>query len=371
MFRTIQVRLTGNTEPLLRTAMLYREACQIALDYGFENKSCDKNRVDDGTYKKIRKQIPQLNSALVQCARDQACELLKCEKLLRLPRKKRLQIRYDRRTFKFYPDSGLVSLSTVMGRLSFPIKVYDYCKRYLCAKYTNAQLIVRKGAVFLNIQCKLADVKLITGKNRVLGIDRGVLNIVTCSDNTFANSIHLRNVKGKYRYLRAKLQSLGTASARRKLQRISGAERRFVLDVNHVVSKRLVQKPYDAFAIEALRIRGRKANGKRFNKLLGSWSYGKLLRFLKYKSEAHGKRVIEVSPNCTSQRCSNCAYVDRRNRRGMKFKCLRCGFQLNADLNAARNIALLGTSELSRLQVNEPIVTPLAVTSHSALAFGG
>lgn len=355
MFRTIKVKLTGNVEPLVKTAVLYTQACQLALDYGFKNKTHNKKKVNAGTYTQTRKQIPQLPSALVQCARDQAAEMLKREKCRTLSTKKRLQIRYDKRTFKFYPETGYVSLNTVAGRLNFPVMMYEYAKQYLHGQFTNAQLVVRKNGIFLNVQCKLPSVPQ-TSNNSVLGIDRGIMNIVTCSENSFVNSRHLRTVKGRYQYLKAKLQNIGTASARRKLKRLSGAERRFALDVNHVIAKKLVQKPYDVFAVETLKIDCRKKNGKRFNKMLGGWSYGQLLTLLKYKAENVGKRLIQVNPKHTSQRCSKCGNIDQNNRKGLQFKCKQCGFELNADLNAARNIGQLGMSELIRLSVNQPIV---------------
>ena len=49
MFRTIKVKLTGNTEPLIITATLYSKACQLALDYGFNNKIHNKKRINVGT----------------------------------------------------------------------------------------------------------------------------------------------------------------------------------------------------------------------------------------------------------------------------------------------------------------------------------
>jgi len=201
-----------------------------------------------------------------------------------LPTKKQSQIRYDNRTFKFYPETEYVSLSTIAGRMNFPVVMYEYAKRHMHGQFTSAQLVVRKHGVFLNVQCKLPDVPQTSGKS-VLGIDRGIMNIVTCSDNSFVNSRHLRAVKGRYQYLKAKLQSLGTTSARRKLKKLSGAERRFPLDVNHVIAKKLVQKPYDVFAVEELRIDRNKKNGKRFNRLLGGWSHRQLLLILKYKAE--------------------------------------------------------------------------------------
>ena len=105
---------------------------------------------------------------------------------------------------------------------------------------------------------------------------------------------------------------------------------------------------------------------------MGSWSYGQLLTILKYKAASLGKIVVDVNPRHTSQKCSKCGYIDKQNRKALQFKCKQCGFELNADLNAARNIAQLGMSELSRLSVNQPIVTHnrMAVTSPQALAVG-
>lgn len=369
MFRTVRVKLTGNTEPLLNTAALYMQASQLALDYGFKNKTYSKKKLNTGTYELVRKRMPLLPSGLVQCARDQAAEMLKREKCRTFPTKKQLQIRYDKRTFKFYPEGGYVSLNTVVGRMTFPVRIYEHARLYLHGEFTNAQLVVRKNGVFLNVQCKLPDIPQPVG-NSVLGIDRGIMNIVICSDNSFVNSRHLRAVKGRYQYLKAKLQSLGTASARRKLKKLSGAERLFTLDVNHVIAKKLVQKPYDVFAVEALRVDRRKANGRRFNKMLGGWSHGRLLTLLTYKAENRGKRVVQVDPKHTSQRCSKCGYIDRNSRKGLQFKCMQCGFELNADLNAARNIGELGKSELVRLSVNQPIVAHTAATSPHPSGYG-
>jgi IS605 OrfB family transposase len=182
-----------------------------------------------------------------------------------------------------------------------------------------------------------------------LGIDRGITNIITCSDNTFVNSKHLRKVKGNYQYLKSRLQSVGTRSAKRHLRKISGRERRFTLDLNHRLAKEVVSKPYHVFVVEKLDIKRLKQNGIKFNKKLANWSFDQFLKLLKYKSENLGKIVIEVDPRYTSQQCSKCGFISRGNRHQSRFLCRQCGFELNADLNAARNIGLLGKSQLTRL----------------------
>ena len=348
MFRTIKVKLLGNPTPLVATAKAFNEACQSVLNYGYKARTYNKSKLNKATYHQIRS-VSNLPSALVQTARDEASGMLKRLKFKVKPKKRKLSIRYDKRTFKFYPDSGYVSLTTVMGRLIYRFVKYAYMDRYQ-GEYTNAQLIIRRGVAFLNVQVRMQNTFILTEEElEVLGVDRGVLNIATCSNNAFFNSKRLRNVKGKFQYLKSKLQHLGTRSAKRKLKKLSGRERRFVRDVNHVISKQIVSKPFNVIALEKLEIKKTKKNGRRFNRKLGNWSYGQLSTFIKYKAESLGKTVVEVNPKYTSQMCSKCGYTSKSNRTGLTFKCQKCGYELNADLNAARNIAVLGMSEYGRL----------------------
>jgi predicted transposase len=224
MLRTLKVSLPADPV-LVQTAIAFNHACQIALDYGSQHKTSSKNRLNRGTYHQIRKTLPYLPSALVQTARDQASEILRTTGC-GAAAKKRLSVRYDKRTFKFYPDQDRASLTTVRGRLSFPFKHYAYLDTWR-GTYTNAQLIIRKGRAFLNVQVEIRE----TGKvevasyvsGGVLGIDRGVHYIAVCSDNTFFGSSKLRTVKGRYQHLRSVLQRVGTRSAHRKLSKVSGS----------------------------------------------------------------------------------------------------------------------------------------------------
>jgi IS605 OrfB family transposase len=357
MFRTIKVALPIDIA-LVETALAFNEACQIVLNYGSRHRTYNKSTLNRATYLQVREALPSLPSALVQTARDESSEILRGTRCAPTV-KKHLSVRYDKRTFKFYPDSHHVSLTTVRGRLTFPFKHYNYLDTWR-GQYTNAQLLIQRNRAFLNIQVEApspgAKYKSMTRK--VLGIDRGVLNVAVCSDNTFFNSRHLRAVKGRYQHLRQGLQHVGTRSAHRKLQELSGRERRFVLNTNHCISKAILNKKFHVLALEKLEIRRRKMNGRRFNKLLGSWSPDELRRFIVYKAEAKGKAVVEVNPRYTSQRCSRCGFIRKSNRHGLHFRCGSCGFTLNADLNASRNIEVLGRSEYLRLSVNEPIVAP-------------
>ena len=79
------------------------------------------------------------------------------------------------------------------------------------------------------------------------------------------------------------------------------------------------------------------------------WSPSEFQIFIKYKAKDAGKDVVYINPKHTSQKCSRCGYIDKNNRHGSVFKCKNCGLELNADLNASRNIEVLGKSEYFRL----------------------
>jgi IS605 OrfB family transposase len=84
-----------------------------------------------------------------------------------------------------------------------------------------------------------------------------------------------------------------------------------------------------------------KQRSKQQKRAMHQWSFNRLRDLLTYKAEAQGCMVIGVDPRKTSQRCSRCGHIHRSNRRSQsRFKCRKCGFELNADLNGSRNIAV-------------------------------
>jgi len=64
MFRTIKLKLPYD-RTLIETARQFKEATQIVLDYGFENKTFNMNKLNKGTYRMVRERIPTLQSELV------------------------------------------------------------------------------------------------------------------------------------------------------------------------------------------------------------------------------------------------------------------------------------------------------------------
>ena len=80
--------------------------------------------------------------------------------------------------------------------------------------------------------------------------------------------------------------------------------------------------------------------GKRTRRSLTHWNYGELFDVLESYLIDAGVQINKISPTYTSQRCSNCDWTRKGNRKKKQFRCDKCGFTCDSDLNASFNIAL-------------------------------
>lgn len=79
------------------------------------------------------------------------------------------------------------------------------------------------------------------------------------------------------------------------------------------------------------------------NKSIFDAGWGIFLRVLAVKAESAGRQVIAVDSYYTSQQCAECGHTAKGNRvTQAEFRCLACGHQANADVNAAINILRAG-----------------------------
>jgi len=247
MQRTINLKIPYD-ERIAETVRLYNTACNVALKAGFIKGTYNKTKIHDATYQQIRRKHRRLNSSYVCAARDQASDMLKRERLKRLPVKKQhSSIRLNHNTFTPFLDSGSISLSTLKGRIRIPVRIPEYYKQYASWKIASATMGIKGRTIVLHLIADSGNTPAKIIPKKIIGIDRGIINPVVSSDNQFFNSRNLRRIKGRYQWLKARLQSKGTPSAKRHLQRLSGRERRFVRDINHVLSKRIADGEADTF----------------------------------------------------------------------------------------------------------------------------
>ena len=84
--------------------------------------------------------------------------------------------------------------------------------------------------------------------------------------------------------------------------------------------------------------------------LLKNWSYYDLQQKIIYKANEVGIIVLKINPYKTSQRCSKCGYINLDNtnckKNLLQFKCISCGATENEDINAAKNLSILGIDKI-------------------------
>lgn len=264
------------------------------------------------------------------------------------------------RDYSFVDDGQVLSINTLGKRTKCTFESEHFAE-YLDGSYDlgTAKLIELKGLWYLHIPITKA-VEDFQKENvrHVVGIDRGLRFFTVSYDEQgkteFVSGRKIATKRHKFQEVRKQLQSKGTKSAKRRLKAISGRENRWMSDVNHQISKTLVEKygKDTLFVLEDLTgVSFEDSNLSRIAKQnydLRSWSFYQLEQFLTYKAHENRSEVLKVSARYTSQRCPKCGTIHKENRDHHRhlYSC-QCGYRSNDDRIGAMNIQLLGTMWIS------------------------
>lgn len=350
------------------------------IDWALENKTYNKSKAHVALYEQMKEKHPQVPTAFIQTARDTAMEAVKATAFKKRPRKKKhSSLRLDKRTMALRGRQLTVSCIGKREKVILDIPEYFH-PIFNSWKLKGATLTysakTKQIWIRLVYETETPPLKM---EGEVLGIDRGIEQLAVTSEGQFFSNRDIRAVQRRYLYNRKTAQAKGTRSSRSRLKAMSGKEKRFSRDVNHRVTKSLVNlDSVKTYVLEDLKGIRNKNRGKKQNKKLGSWPFQQFGFFLTYKAERLGKEVVYVDARYTSRKCSCCKAIEKKNRRKSKYHCNECDFQLHADWNAAINIRdnyiLSSTSKTSEEQtvVIQPYVTigNQSVTSLQPCAVG-
>ena len=359
---TAKVRLypDDTMKPLsTETFHAYRMGCNLVSKHVYASKSLNQSQVHKAIYRDLRTSLKS----------QMACSVIKTVIARYKSTKSNGQSwnliqfkppQYDLVWNRAYSlVRGFFSINSLSGRLKMPYNA-TAMEAYFEENWSfgTAKLVQKKGKFYLHIPvtktlppCSESDI------SKVVGIDMG-LNFLAVATDTQENTRffagrQIKDKRAQYAKTRKSLQERKTPSARRRLKAIGQRESRFMTQVNHQVSKALVDS-YGAntlFVVEDLTgVRSATEKVRKKSRYIQvSWAFHQLRTMIDYKARLRGSLMIAVNPRYTSQGCPKCGHTEagNRNKKDHSFECKKCHYRSNDDRVASMNLMNKGIKYLA------------------------
>ena len=276
-----------------------------------------------------------------------------------------------------------VKLSTLEPRkpIMLPVAKNKYYEAFE-AKRANFIQVNKDRDGYISVSF-IKDVALeqIAFKTDRVSIDLGLTNLLTFNDGSMYGrtylSSRLKDYDKKISTLCARLQrnKMRPRSSRRYRKLVDRLRAFLKNEIGRVMNKSLNRFMPKHIVIERLNFQSQRLS-KRLNRLIGNFGKSTVRAKLDDFSEKYGTTIEEVNPAYTSQTCSSCDYVAKKNRRSQSvFICACCGLKLHADINAARCIDTRSSSSIANIYKSKAFILDKLVTrfierqaSHYSLA---
>ena len=354
------------------TMSVYRNACNYVSDYVFRTHDLKQFSLNKALYSTLREKFnlkSQMAQSVLKTVIARYKTILENQNEWIKPSFKKPQ--YDLVWNRDYSlTQNRFSINTLNGRVKLSYfsdgmsKYFDHT----IYKFGTAKLVNKHGKYYLHIPVTYeVEESNISDICNVVGIDRGINFVVATYDSKhksgFVSGKAIKQKRAKYSKLRKELQMRHTPSSRRRLKAIGQRENRWMQDINHQVSKALVENnpKHTLFVLEDLSgIRNATERVKtKYRYVSVSWSFYDLEQKLIYKAKQNQSSVIKVDPRYTSQCCPCCGHVEKsnRNKKIHLFTCKKCGYKSNDDRIGAMNLYRMGINYLADSQVPNTVVT--------------
>jgi IS605 OrfB family transposase len=350
-YQAVRLKITTNA---------YRKACNWLSKHIFETKNLNQVSLNNLYYSDLRNQF-RLKSQMAQSVMKTVIARYKSAKTnghewslieFKLPE-------YDLVWNRDYSlTQNQFSVNTLDGRLKLNFE-RKAMKKYFNGtwKFGTAKLVFKHKKWFLHIPMTKEYQELnFTSISHIVGVDLGINFLATTYDSqgktTFYKGNVVKHKRGAFKAARKQLQMRQTPSARKKLKQIGSRENRYVTDVNHQITKALVDKYSKGtiFVLEDLTgVRSATEKVRVKNRYVSvSWAFYQFRQMLEYKAELNGQKVIVVDPKYTSQACPKCGHIEKanRNKKIHSFKCKNCQYQSNDDRIGAMNLYRKGIEHI-------------------------
>jgi putative transposase len=202
-----------------------------------------------------------------------------------------------------------------------------------------------------------------------VGVDRGVAVAVATSDGwlrdrefiTAGESRRLKRLQqrlarqqdkrsNRRKATKAKIAALNARIRARRADFIAWTATRLTRDHGLVVVEGLKVRAMTASARGTVDAPGANVRQKAgLNRAILAKGWAGLVTTLEHVARYHGTEIVKVDPAYTSQTCNACRHIAPESRESQAvFRCVACGHEDHADVNAARNILAAGLAVTGR-----------------------
>ena len=242
-----------------------------------------------------------------------------------------------------------------------------YKSRPISGKVKNITVSSRAGKWYISVQVEQEITIGVHPSASEIGIDAGIMCFAAFSDGTMVDGVHSfrrhqeRLVREQRKLAHKKRGSNNWKKQKSKISRLHHHISNVRSDFLHKLSTQISDNQARVY-LEDLQIRnmstsargtieepGRGVRAKSgLNRSILDQGWFEFRRQLGYKLFWKGGELVEVDYRKTSQRCSVCGYTGKENRPGQAlFRCMVCGHEENADVNAAKNILTAGRAGMA------------------------
>lgn len=292
-------------------------------------------------------------------------------------------------------DANCYGVFEKAGRQYIAIMTMDRRHRLVlplsgCAAISgNIRVVMNNGRVQIHVSQKVGGKEALAGA--VEAVDMGYSEAFMDAEGiaygrelgaTLTAASDVRTEKGKarnrLRALAAQYRETNPAKARRIYRFNLGAKKwdqreykvraSIACIVNHGLNQLLSTKKPSVLVTEDLRHTFTFDKPKTWNRRLSSWTRGIIQDRVEFKALAECFRHEQVNPAYSSQTCTQCGFVDSRNRTGDRFVCCYCGYEDHADRVGAMNLlGRVADPEITRYTPYRAVKTILLQRFHRRL----
>jgi hypothetical protein len=244
--------------------------------------------------------------------------------------------------------------------LLIPVKLADYHKEHLTDPKTGKRRKInssvtlnrRKDTWWLTLTYDEPAAVLTPTDAPVIGLDVGIANFITTSDNKHYGTFHrrlrerqkrdrekrrrkakLRKCLEKRGVSKEKLPSTSRATGQRLMRHVRQ-------EINRATNLCFTEHAGCQFAYEQLSVATMRLKARAMNAYLRAANLAHIPEQITWNATKRGVRATRVKSAFSSQECTVCHYVDQKNRPHQQtFCCGVCGHTAHADQNAAANTA--------------------------------